>query len=57
MGLTKMCLEFDPSFMDWTKAIPGLDRLSKFYSLVDDFVGLRYFLRVRIGKICYVTSL
>ena len=51
----KMFLERDPCLLDWRKAIPGLDRFLEFTSLVDDVVGLLYFLRVRIEKIFNVT--
>ena len=57
MGFKKICLKRDPSFLDWRKAIPGLDRFLEFSRLVDDVVGLQYFLRMRIGTMFHVTIL
>ena len=50
MGFTKMCLELNTYFLYRRTKIPGLDRLSESYILVDNVIGVRDCLRVRIGK-------
>ena len=57
MGFKKMCFERDPYFLDQRKAIPGLDRLSEFPSIVHNVICIGYLLRVGIGTICYVPVL
>ena len=54
MCFTKICLEQDPCFLDKSKVIPVFDGLLEFSSLLDDVVGLRDCLRVRIGEIGHV---
>ena len=57
MGFAKICFERDPCFMDRRKMILGLDRLSGFYCLVDNIIGLRDCIRLVIETTFHVPVL
>ena len=54
MRFAVIIFEFNQFFLYQRKTVPGLDRFSELSSLVDDFVGLRDCLRVRIGTVCHI---